>query len=83
MGHAARVMVAGTPATGAVGEFHLVGGKHDRQLHRVVRIHFAALYEGNRYMIRIFPFKPQEEVGVIVGCLNFYRYGSTLARDGC
>ena len=82
MGHAACIVVAGAPATGTVSILNLVGGKHDRQFHRVVRIHFAAFDEWYGYMISLVPGEAHVEVLVIVGSLHVNRNSSTLARDG-
>ena len=74
--------MAGLPAAGAIGVLDIVGGEHQRQFHRVIRVHLAPLHEGDRGMLPFRPGESQIEVLIVVSGLHIDRDAGPLAGDG-
>ena len=80
--HGPDVVMAGLPAAGAVRELDVVGGEHHRQLHLVLRVHLAALHEGDGEVVGILPLESQIEVLIVMGSLHTDRDAAPFAGYG-
>ena len=79
--HAVGIRVAGAPATGTVGIFNVVGSDHQRQFHRVIGIHLAAIDTRDRIVFTLRPAEAHVEILTIIGCLDIDRDTAALAGD--
>ena len=77
--------MAALPAPGTLRIFDFrvflaVGGEHDRELDRIVRVHFATLDKWYRRVFTVFPLKPHVEIFGIIGGLEVDQDAATLVR---
>ena len=79
--HRVQIGMACAPAAGAFRVLDFIGREHHGQLHRVVRIHLAAVHEWDRGMLAIRPAEAHVEIGAVMRSLNIDRDAAALARN--